>query len=386
MENLDLEVSARKTATFHKLDLEPLEIVEVTSGKLLKEFLDLPKSIYTDPDSLYVMPLYQHVKMMMGKLGTPEKHFFIARSKGKAVARLGVKTHDFHGTKRLHFGFFECREDFPEAAAELIDHAHKMYPHLEMMGPFHFRQEDPYIGTLVAGYEHEPYFLMPYNPPSYDSMLKRAGMSGIMDLFTYDVKAEDGLPELISKNADKCVAETGITFRQLNIYDLNREARVIAGIFNEALNGNWGFEEFDDAQINEMVMLLKIFIDPRVVVFAMVDGKEVGCLLCIPNYNPVIKPSRGGVGLGLIARFLWNKSRTKTMRGYALGVLKKYQGKGVGSAITKYVWDVGTAAGYRRGEISWILANNSPMNDLAEAMGGKQDKTYRIYSKPQLNK
>src|ERR1700678_4132645 len=169
------------------LDAKTLEIVEVVTGRQLKEFLTLPHSIYTDPTSPYVMPLEMHMKMMMGKLGAPQKHFFLAKMGGKAVARLGVKTHTNEGHTRLHFGFFECHPDYPQATKAMIDKAHAMYPALEMMGPFQFRQEDPYVGVLVEGFQLDPYFMMPYNPPSYDSMMKAAGLSGTMDLFTYQL-------------------------------------------------------------------------------------------------------------------------------------------------------------------------------------------------------
>lgn len=361
--------------------MSAIEIVEVKTSAQLKKFLTLPRSIYTDSTSPYVMPLELHMKMMMGKIGTPEKHFFLAMADGKPVARLGAKVHRMHDVVRLHFGFFECKEGYPQAAKALIEKAHSLYPHLEMMGPFHFRQEDPYVGVLVQGFEYEPYFMMPYNLKSYDQMLKGAGLSGIMDLYTYDLKDDEGEPQLIVDNGKKAVKELNLTFRTLDPRNLTKEARLIAGIFNEALSENWGFEEFVDDQIKEMVMMFKFFIDPRIVLFAMVDGKEVGCLLMIPNYNHLIKPSNGKVGPGLFLRYLKRKKTTHSIRGYALGILKKYQGRGIGSALTHEMFRISPPLGYKSCEVSWILANNSPMNDLAKAMGGKQNKVYRIYNR-----
>src|ERR1700722_14879902 len=101
-----------------------ITIEEVTTSKQLKEFLRLPHSIYTDPSNPYVMPLEQHMKMMMGKLGTPKKNFYLARANGKVVARLGAKVHTAEGKTRLHFGFYECHPDYPEATKALVDMAH----------------------------------------------------------------------------------------------------------------------------------------------------------------------------------------------------------------------------------------------------------------------
>jgi len=369
---------------FHQKD-GSIEIVEVTTGRQVKDFLTLPHSIYTDSTSPYVMPLEMHMKMMMGKLGTPQKHFFLAKVGGQNVARLGIKTHTNEGHTRLHFGFFECHPQYPEAAKALIDFAHAKYPQLEMMGPFHFRQEDPYVGVLVEGFELAPFFMMPYNPPTYDKILKGCGLASTMDLFTYQVNGYEGLPEIVKENALKAKKELNLTIRTLDPKNLNKEARIIAEIFNEALSENWGFEEFLDEQVKEMVMLFKLFIDPRVVAFAQVDGKDIGCLIMIPNYNHIIKPSKGKLGLGLLMRYFGRNKTTNSIRGYALGVLKKYQGHGVGSALTDAMFKIGVPIGYAECEISWILANNNSMNELAKAMGGKQNKVYRIYSKAPLN-
>jgi hypothetical protein len=380
--NLNTQTNASKNRAPH-LSTQ-LNVVEVENKKQIKTFIELPRKIYTDKNSRYVMPLEAHIKMMMGKVGTPQKHFFLAYNGTEPVARLGVKVHKAGKETKLHFGFFECDPKFPEAAKLLIDKAQSMYPALEMLGPFNFRQEDPYIGILVEGFEYDPFFMMTYNLPEYDSMLKDCGMEKAMDLFTYDMLKSNKLPELVEKNSLKARESLGLTFRQLDGKNLRKEARIISGIFNEALKDNWGFEEFLEDQINEMVLMFKFFIDPRVVVFALKDGVEIGCLIMIPNYNHLIKPSHGKLDFGLLSRYMKRKKTTDSFRGYALGVLKKYHGNGIGSALTHQMFIVCESLPYEVCEISWVLANNSPMNDLASAMGGKQNKVYRVYKKDAL--
>ncbi len=193
------------------------------------------------------------------------------------------------------------------------------------------------------------------------------------------------MPPLIFENAKAANDKLNLKMRTLDPNDLQKEARIISGIFNEALADNWGFEEFTNNQIQEMVTMLKLFIDPRIVAFAQVDGKDIGCLLMIPNYNHLIKPCLGKIGPGLLWRYFQRNKTTKSVRGYALGVLKKYQGLGVGSALTAEMLRIGMTTEYSECEVSWVLANNSPMNELAKAMGGKQSKVYRIYQKTPIN-
>ncbi len=357
-----------------------IEIVEVTTRSQAKEFLSLPKAIYTEPDTKYVFPLKLHMKMMMGKLQGKQKKFLIAKESGKTVARLGVKVHKHGDKSTLNFGFFEAHEGHQEAVKRLFQEAQKVAPDLKLMGPFHFRMEDPYLGILVEGFDRDPYFLMPYNKPYYDQYLRNAGLTTVMDLFTYQVKSQGSLTDVIYQNAARS-KEAGVTVRFFNMKKLWDEVKVVVRIFNDALSNNWGFEEFLDDQVKEMVQMFRLFIDPRVVAFAQKDGKDVGCLLMIPNYNPIIKPGKGGITPGIIFKYFQRKKIIHSIRGYALGVLKDYHGFGIGSALTKEMFEVGHEAGYYECEISWVLASNGPMNELSKAMGGKHNKVYRIYEK-----
>ncbi len=352
----------------------------------MKEFLNLPFKIYDEKVfPKYVHPLRLHMKMMMGKLGIAGKKFFLAKVDGQTVARLGVKTHKHGINETLNFGFFEAMEGNQAAVTRMFEEAQKFAPQLKMMGPFHFRMEDPYIGVLIEGYDREPYFLMSYNPPYYDEYIRNAGLETSMDLFTYQIDDPHGLAAVVHENAEKS-AQQGVTVRQLNPKNLKTEARTIARIFNDALSKNWGFEEFMEEQIKEMVQMFQLFIDPQIVALAQKDGTDVGCLIMLPNYNPIIKSSKGRLTLNLLWSYFRRRKLINTCRGYALGVLKEYHGYGIGSALTKAMFEIGNKAGYVECEISWILANNGPMNELSKAMGGRHNKVYRIYEKTPVQK
>ncbi|PIT99768.1 MAG: hypothetical protein COT74_08250 [Bdellovibrionales bacterium CG10_big_fil_rev_8_21_14_0_10_45_34] len=358
-----------------------MNLVEVKRRSELKKFLDVPKAIY-DPKVYpkYVHPLKLHVRSMLGNLDSNNRKLFFAYDDTGLLGRIGFKIHKKNGLERLHFGFFECRPDRTDVSAALINAGRKAFPEYEVMGPFHFRVEDPYVGVLVEGFDRDPFFLMSYNPPEYDHLLKSAGLGPAMDLFTYQVEngASIVASEAIRENSELATS-SGVSIRCLDKKELRAEAYRIARIFNDALSNNWGFEEFLQDQVNEMVSLLKFFVDPRVVSFAIKDGKEVGCLIMLPNYNRLIKTSRGGLGPRLLWNFLTKRNQISEARGYALGVLKSHHGLGIGSLLTRDMALRGYECGYISAEISWVLSNNGPMKELSKAMGGKHNKVYRIY-------
>lgn len=361
-----------------------MEIIEVTTSGQYKQFLKLPQAIYTDKYPNYVTPLNLHLKMMIGKLGSKQKHLFIAKKGNEVVARCGFKVHKHGKHETLNFGFFECKEGHLDAAQALINKGHSLYPQLIVRGPFHFRMEDPYIGILIEGYEQEPYFLMSYNPPYYLEYLEKCGMVKTMDLFTYELSAKTPVDPLITKNADTA-RSNGYKIRFVNKKKLREEAIVIAKIFNDALSDNWGFEEFIQEQVDEMVLMFKYFLDLRVIAIVHKDGKDVGCLIMIPNFNEMIKASKGKFSIATLWRYFNRQKYTQgKLRGYALGVLKEHHGQGIGSLLVDEMYKIGPSIGYHSAEISWVLANNGPMNELSKAMNGKQSKVYRIFDKAPL--
>jgi hypothetical protein len=359
-----------------------MKVVDVNSRSTLKQFLSIPEAVYS-AESPYIRPLNLHVKMMLGKLPRPKTYAaFVLNDQGQPIARMAAKVHTHAHKTSLNFGFFECVEGYPLAAQLLVKHLSQFHPDLKMMGPFHFRMEDPYVGILTDGFDRDPYFLMSYNPPYYADYLQKAGMTKAMDLFTYKAHSSDiELMPVVRENAEKARL-AGVTARTLDMKNLETEARLIARIFNDALSKNWGFEEFLDEQVKEMVTLFKLFIDPRVVAFAEYQGKTVGCLMMLPNYNPIIaKAHKGRLTPSLVMEYFTKRKKLSSIRGYALGVLREAHGLGIGSFLTEFMFRHGGGLGYHDCEISWVLASNGPMNELSKAMNGKQNKVYTIFER-----
>lgn len=369
-----------------KVTMANYNLIEVKTRSDLRRFLKLPSLIYNH-NAYYVYPLYAHIKSMIGNLKNSQKHVLIASQNNQDVARIAFKVHRYKSQTFLHFGFFDCKEGHSQAVEQLISWARNKYPHLSLKGPYHFSMEDPYVGVLVEGFDQMPYFLMPYNFQYYDNYLQNAGLQKAMDLLTYQVTSKNMDIQLASlKSQAQKAKEQGITIRFANVKQFDREARNIAGIFNQALSQNWGFEEFQDHQIREMIRLFKFIIDPRMVAVAVKDGKDIGSLIMLPNYNPIIKPHKGRITPLLIYKYLRRYKFFSSTRGYALGVLKDYHGMGVGSLLAIKMFEQGMKIGYFTGEISWVLANNKVMNHLGQGVSitGKHNKIYRVYEAPAL--
>jgi ribosomal protein S18 acetylase RimI-like enzyme len=116
---------------------------------------------------------------------------------------------------------------------------------------------------------------------------------------------------------------------------------------------------------------------------AEVGGEPVGFILCVPDINVALKKINGrlttfGMPIGL-AKLLYHKSRLKTVRLVALGVVPKYRRHGIAEMLVLHIIEEAMLKRGFIGECSLILENNDMMNRFLAAIGAEKYKTYRIY-------
>ncbi|MDT8291812.1 dATP pyrophosphohydrolase, partial [Roseomonas mucosa] len=88
------------------------------------------------------------------------------------------------------------------------------------------------------------------------------------------------------------------------------------------------------------------------------------------------------------AKLLWRLkvSGVSTARVPLMGVRPQLQAGLLGRVLPLFLVEAlrreARALGIRQIEMSWVLEDNLPMRHLAEVLGARAYKTYRIYGKP----
>ena len=121
------------------------------------------------------------------------------------------------------------------------------------------------------------------------------------------------------------------------------------------------------------------------VLIAEVAGEAAGFILAVPDINAAFKKINGrlttfGFPIGL-AKLLYYKSRLKTARLVALGVVPKFRRHGIAEQLVLRVMEEGMLKRGLVGELSMTLENNRLINGFLEAIGANRYKTYRIYKR-----
>jgi GNAT superfamily N-acetyltransferase len=355
-----------------------------------KRFVNLPWRIYRD-DPCWMPPLIMSQEELLGFRPCPfyeksKSRSFLATRGGTDVGRITAIVNAGHieryNEQRGFFGFFECDDD-PAAAKALFDAA-KDWLHAQGMrtirGP-----ANPSLnyecGLLIEGFDTPPFFMMTHNKPYYARLIEANGFGKIEDLYAFWGKLSmlSSLDSKLGVMVEGVKERFGVKVRPLDRSRFDEEVRMFLDIYNSSLGGTWGFVPLSPAEVKHMAASLKHLIVPELALVAEVDGKPIGSVFCLLDYNPRIKAINGRLFPFGFLKLLWNKKAIKRMRAISTNVIPEYQAWGVGLVLMAALVPQLYAWGMDEVEFSWVLESNHLSKRTLERGGAKVSKKYRIY-------
>ncbi|HVF71254.1 MAG TPA: GNAT family N-acetyltransferase [Chthoniobacterales bacterium] len=372
--------------------MSEIEIIRVRSRAERDAFIRFPWRIYAN-DPAWVPPLLVERKEFIDRRKHPffehgDAALFLARSGGEIVGRIMASDDPkYNALQQLNVGFFGMFEsvDDQRVANALLDAAANWLRQLgrdRVIGPIDYSIF--YLcGVLLEGFEFPPTVLTAHNPPYYRGLIEAAGFEKEIDLYAWWLADPTEAAARLGRLAGALKKRRPITLRQANLRDVAGESRKMLQIYHQAWASNWGFVQFTEKEFEFMTKELKPILVPEFIWLAEVEGKPVGFSLCVPDINVALKKINGrlttfGLPIGL-AKLLYHKSRIKTVRLIAMGVVPKHRRHGVAEMLVlRSIEEAMIKRGFV-GECSLILENNRMMNRFLEAIGAEKYKTYRIY-------
>ena len=373
--------------------MPPVEIIPADTGNAFRAFIDLPYRLYRNQPH-FVPPLRRERLDLFDKAHHPffrhaEGAFFLARRDGRPVGRIeAIVNHahnQFHDDRVGFFGAFESENDQVVSDA-LLAHAARWLGERKlqaMRGPVtHSTNEE--TGLLIEGFEEPPMIGMPYNPPYYATLLEAFGLTKAKDVYGWEVRAEQTIPEKIHRVADIVRKSTNVVVRRANFADYAGEIGRAMAVYNASWTRNWGFVPLTEAEFIHAADQLRPVLErfPDGVLLAEVGGRAVGFCLAVLDVNQALVRVRDGrlfpFGFWQLYRGL---RRVDQIRVMALGILPEFRHRGIDALMYLELLSHGQRLGYRRAEIGWTLEDNRAMN-RAILMGGRHHKTYRLYEAP----
>ncbi len=366
------------------------EIHAVDTSKLKKQFFNFPWQLYRG-DPYWVPPLRGNQWELLGYKKHPfhlqaDMQTFVAIRDGEVCGRVAALANhphnERHDEKRGFFGFFDCIDD-KEVARDLLAAARQWLAEQGMTtlrGPIN-PSLNYECGLLLEGFDSTPFFMMTYNKPYYADLLEACDLQKVEDMYAFwgHVEMLEGLDQKLRFVVDEATRRFDIKLRRINRKKFGEEVRMFLDIYNQSLGGTWGFVPLSAAEIDHMAASMKQLIVPEMTTVAEVDGKPIGAVFGLLDYNPRIKAIDGRLFPFGFMKLLWNRRGIKNLRVIATNVIPEYQKWGVGLVLLdRLVPDI-LEWGVKEVEFSWVLESNHLSRKTLERGGAIRSKTYRLY-------
>ncbi len=240
-------------------------------------------------------------------------------------------------------GFFEAIDD-QQLADMMFDAARDWLAQrgMEAMdGPVNFGSRDAWWGLLVEGYEFQPLYENPYNPPYYKALFENYGFQNYFNQNTYIWKCyDDSINDVVYDRVKRLMSTPGYRFEPLGKGDLKTATENIRLIYNKAWALFTGVKPMSEQQAQDMMKMLRPIVDRDLIYFAYFNDEPIAFFVMVPDLNRIIGKFRGKLNLINKLRLMWDlKVRRRSDRIFAIifGVTPEFQGKGVESGMMKYM-------------------------------------------------
>jgi len=322
-----------------------------------------------------------------------DARLYLAWRDGRAVGRIAAIVNylhnNYHAESVGFWGFFETERD-PAVAGALLERAADELRErgmTEMRGPF-----SPSInaecGLLIDGFNLPPAVMMPYNPSYYPDLVEQAGLAPLKDLHAYLLVEEQAAADRKTIQRLERLAQAvrrrhpNLTVRPLDMSNYEADVIALGELFNTLRRGNWGFVPVTEPELRLLAREMKSVVEPDMVLVAELDGKPVGCVISLPDINPLLKKLNGRLFPFGWAHLLWRRRIVRRVRILGSGVLPAHRLVGVVPLLFYQLIRNGQRHGYEAAELSWVAEDNvNAVRTLESAVKPRLYKRYRIYTR-----
>lgn len=370
--------------------MSSVNVIPVSSGREKKQFFNLPWRIYkSDPN--WIPPLRQNQWELLNFKKHPfyddgEIQTFLAIRDGEPVGRVAAIVNNSHNRRhdenRGFFGFFEADNDQTIASA-LFDAARQWFAERDIRairGPMNPSMNYE-CGLLIDGFDRPPTFMMTYNPPYYADLIEGCGFAKVEDMYAFfgTVDMLDGLDDKLDFIVAEAKRRFDVSLRRLDRSRFKQDVRLFLDVYNRALVGTWGFAPMSESEIDHMAASLKHLIVPEMTTIAEIDGKTIGAMFALLDYNPRIKQIDGRLFPFGFMKLLSNKQKIKRIRLISTNVVPEYQKWGIGLLLLNRVVPDALKWGIEEAEFSWVLESNHLSFKSLKRGGAYITQKYRLY-------
>ena len=375
-----------------------LKLTPVVTAADRRRFVELQYRLYAN-DPHWVPPLRSEARELIDGIktnpwfGHGRLKMWLVERNGEVVGRISAQVDDLVQTHIAvglgHWGLLECEND-PAVAQLLLDTAEGWLREQGMrraQGPFSISIWDE-PGLLIAGFDQPPTVMMGHHLCYYAALIEAHGYAKVKDMHTYECPTDRPFPDAVQRIVAIGERAGRIKIRQVDKSNFAAEAALILDILNDAWAKNWGTVPLTPLEVEHVGKKLKPIVYEDLIRIAEIDGVPQAFMIALPDLNELTRDLGGRLFPFNWAKLLWRlrKPRVGRIRVPLMGVRTALQGTRQASMMAflmiEYIRDAAYSNyGALSGEIGWILEDNGPMRSIADVIGARLTKTYRIYER-----
>ncbi len=370
-----------------------LQIIEVTTRKHRKEFVEYPLRLYKG-NPWFVPPLYgDEMTMFTSKnvyYKTCESVFYLAQRDGKTVGRIqGIVQKQYnaiHNTKQVRFTRFDC-ENNPETAKALFDAVEawaKAKNMTEVVGPLGYSDLER-EGLLIEGFEYLSTFEEQYNYEYYAGLVEGCGYVKDVDWLESRLFSTPQQDERLKKLIDRAMQRHNLHIAGENM-SLRKFIKTYKdGIFaciDECYKDLYGVVPFTPEMMQQMVSQFLLLLNKKyILVICDENEKVVAFGLCIPGIGKAVQKSGGRLTPCTLIRLLKAVKNPTSIDLALIGVLPQYRKSGLTAFAMIMLQDMLESGNVEYLETNLNLESNTSIQATWKHFNSIQHKRRRSYIK-----
>jgi GNAT superfamily N-acetyltransferase len=314
--------------------------------------------------------------------------FFIAWQDGKPVGTICAAedppTNEARGRRECVVGFFECIDDHQVAEAlyrRAIEWARERTLDA-LLGPFNLDYEDSY-GVLIEGRDRPPALMCGHTPPYYRDLFEQFSFEPARAdnlAYAFDLSEDTRALQRLSRLAERLRRRGRIVIREADLEQWEEEVDRIHRLLQEALAHLPDRIPWHRDALRAMLEPFVDIADPDLILFAEVDGQAVGWFPGIANLNEPLQHANGLRQPWDYIKLWWHmRNPPECLAVKSVLVLPEYWDTGVSVLLFDEMAKRAQAKGFKWIDLSLTSENNPYTPVLAERLGARLYKRYRIY-------
>ncbi len=370
-----------------------IEIKEVSTRKLLREFIHLPAKIHRN-HSNWVPPIYMDEWTYFDRkknraFDQCATILYIAEKEGQVVGRImGIISHVYnreHSISDVRFCYLETYNDFMvfNLLVESVASWARERGMNRMVGPLGFSDKDPQ-GWLIEGYEQPVVIATNCNFPYMNTLIGDLSFTKEIDLVVYRIPVPEELPEFykniykrFTSREQQIVLREFTSRRQVKPY-----IRKVLTLLNETFSGIYGFVPFTLKEMDDFANRYLYLINPRFIkLFVDSNDRVVSFIVAMSDISEGIRKSKGYLFPFGFIPILTAGRKSKQLNLLLGGIAPEYQGRGLDVMMGIKLIESAKKAGKVVMDSHLELETNLKVRAEMEKMGGEVYKRYRIYQK-----